>query len=55
MDRIDPEQIKDNEYTKYMRIYRFVKKNGFTIRAPTHKGRLYSYDSFNVILECIKT
>ena len=26
MDRIDPEQIKDNEHTKYMRIYRFIKK-----------------------------
>lgn len=54
LDKIDPEQIKDNEHTKYMRIYRFIKK-GFTIRSPTHKGRLYSYDSFNIILDWHKT
>ena len=54
LNKIDPEQIKDNEHTKYMRIYRFIKK-GFTIRSPTHKGRLYSYDSFNIILDWHKS
>ena len=49
-DKLAPKTIKDNEHTKYTRVYRFLKKNGYTIRSPNHKGSLYSLDSFNIII-----
>ena len=40
-DKNYPEKAKDSFNTKNIRIYRFIKKHGFTVRKPTKQGHLY--------------
>ena len=45
MDKKHPE-LKNNDFqTKYKRVYRFLRRNGFSIRSLTHKGRFIPFNS----------
>ena len=48
-DKIYPEKLKDRFNTKYIRIYRFIKKDGFTVRKTNKQGHLYPKNSFELI------
>jgi len=53
-DKIYPEKSKDSFNTKYIRIYRFIKKHGFTVRKPTKQGHLFPKNSYDLVVNYLK-
>ena len=53
-DKIYTEKAKDLFNTKYIRIYLFIKKHGFTVRKPTKQGHIYPKNSFELIINYLK-
>ena len=49
-DKLAPEKANDSFNAKKMRVYRFIKKNGFSISTKDKKGQLCQKDSTILII-----
>ena len=49
-DKLAPEKANDSFSAKKMRVYRFIKKNGFSIKTQNKQGQLSKKDTTNSLI-----